>query len=320
MSRASSRPCSAQALDAGGRSRRACRARGGWRVWPPVRPTRWPTGCRRRRARRSRRCCGPCGRSRRWGGSAAGTARRSPCRRCRAASPRRRAGSRAAPARATSSAGTPRTRCWSVPRARSTCRGSGRVEHGRGVAARVDPGDQRGEVLVQGRVGAVRPAAGPRHAGRRRPRPARQLRGVEPSAAAMSSSRSAPMTRSTAVAGVGREPLDEVGAPRHEVVDPALRPRTRGRRARRPRTWPRTGRCRSAPSARRSTSLVPTGRWRTTAATRSWPSVSTSASTTTGSPTTRLAGNRPPATCGVDVGDDDTAGSGFHEEHLRARP
>ena len=42
---------------------------------------RWPTGCRRRRARPRPCCCGPCGGRGRSGGSAAGRRRRSPGRR-----------------------------------------------------------------------------------------------------------------------------------------------------------------------------------------------------------------------------------------------
>ena len=64
------------------RSRRACRARGGSRV-AAVGRADGPRAARGRRARPRACCCGPCGGWCRSGGSAAGTRRRSPCRRRR---------------------------------------------------------------------------------------------------------------------------------------------------------------------------------------------------------------------------------------------
>ena len=82
---------------------------------------RWPRGCRGRRARRRACCSRPlrCG-ARRWGGSAAGTPRRSPCRRPPGAG-------RRAPAARPRSGGTARTRRRPAARSRSTHSGCGSV-------------------------------------------------------------------------------------------------------------------------------------------------------------------------------------------------
>ena len=99
-----------------------------------LRTRRSPTGCRRRLARRRACCSCPCGASGRSGGSAAGTARRSPAARHTAAALRHRRRCRGAARRAMPSAGTARTRSKSgrvrdrptaPARARRSSRGSG---------------------------------------------------------------------------------------------------------------------------------------------------------------------------------------------------
>ena len=103
----------------------ACPDPGGPRRGRP-RASRSPTARRHRPGRRRGCCCGPCGRSCRWGGSAAGRPRRSPSRRSRAAARRPCGRCRAAARGVPSDRGKNSYQEPNSARSRSTSSGSGR--------------------------------------------------------------------------------------------------------------------------------------------------------------------------------------------------
>ena len=156
------------------------------RVVAALGASRSPTASRRRPARGSGCCSGPCGWSCRSGGSAAGRRRRSPSRRPRAAAPWRsgtcpdRSTPSLGPARRPRSAGRTRTSCRRAPargrptaasgrcavtKSRSGC--SARVARTSGASAAASrAGTGRERVAQRGRGVEQRAAAG-RRSGRR---------------------------------------------------------------------------------------------------------------------------------------------------------
>ncbi len=201
-----------------------------------------------------------------------------------------RAGVAAARARETS-----RTSAEKRARSRSTTTGSSAgyvvANCGRDSAARSPPARRRARARAA------------------RARPARSRSRV---AHCASASRSSPVARCAAAvdqvgAGLRRDAqvlgvdaAREIVAPRQEGVDPGRDRVAIAADRRRRRTRRASGRSRARSSASRASAASSSRRYRTARRRRrSWPSAKQSASTSTGSPTTRLTAKRPPSTAGA---------------------
>ncbi len=230
----------------------------------------------------------------RSGGWAAGRARRSPSPRCTAGAPRSRRTCRGAPDRGEAERGNISYQAPTAARSRSTTTASttprsvAAARSGWRAIAAVSAASSAASTAptAAGDASAARPA--PRARSRRRRRraptpPRHQRRALEQLAADLLLRRD--LLRQALLPG------GEVIHPGHTVY--SYRPRRSTAKLRAPAVVGQRRHRRLAPGRRRR------ARWRSTAASASWPSVKMSASTSTVSPRLRLLGKRPPSMHGT---------------------